>query len=71
MTERIDHAAQAVSYLHPESYQPEKAQVHATLALVEQQRITNLIAYLSADVLGGGAGSNGAIADIEEAVGIS
>ena len=49
MTERIDHAAKARYWL------PQKgdgitpnhvavAQVHATLALVEQQRIANLIA---------------------------
>lgn len=43
MNTRMDHASAAVGYLHPDSYQPEKAQVHATLALAEQQRIANLI----------------------------
>ena len=59
MTERIDHAKKArrnIDGLH--DYQAEEgmsdesmltvaieAQVHATLALVEQQRIANLIAY--------------------------
>jgi hypothetical protein len=44
MTERIDHAAEARELL--ENYAPDYmvAQVHATLALVEQQRIANLIA---------------------------
>lgn len=48
MTERIDHAAKAErlvrltdGYLERNALQ---AQVHATLALVEQQRIANLIA---------------------------
>lgn len=48
MTERIDHAQQAVDLINhpfpaPPSYLVE-AQIHATLALVEQQRIANLIA---------------------------
>jgi hypothetical protein len=46
------------------------ATAEAVLALVEQQRIANLIAYLSADVLGGGAGSAGAIRDIEKTLGL-
>lgn len=57
MTERIDHAAEAVTYYHYASANeirdnPElaklsmaQAQVHATLALVEQQRIANLMKY--------------------------
>lgn len=57
MTESIDHAAEAqkalgsaafLAHLHGGTpgpgYHFEKAQVHATLALVEQQRIANLIA---------------------------
>jgi hypothetical protein len=60
MTERIDHAAEAVSDIR---YADEVladggdsevakavaavAQVHATLALVEQQRIANLMAVLA------------------------
>lgn len=45
MNERIDHAAEAIAML--ENYAPDYtvAQVHATLALVEQQRVANLIAY--------------------------
>ena len=44
MTDRIDHAAEATALL--ENYAPDYtvAMVHATLALVEQQRIANLIA---------------------------
>lgn len=44
MAEHIDHAAEAVKLL--ENYAPDYmvAQVHATLALVEQQRIANLLA---------------------------
>lgn len=55
MTERIDHAAEAIKHRdYAESPGPGdpqlatnwliSAQVHATLALVEQQRIANLIA---------------------------
>lgn len=54
MSERIDHAAEAVLCMKyaesPSAGSPEvaavhmaQAQVHATLALVEQQRIANLI----------------------------
>lgn len=62
MADRIDHAAKArrnIDGLH--DYQAEEgmtdesmltvaieAQTHATLALVEQQRIANLIAYFAA-----------------------
>lgn len=42
MTKRIDHAEGARN-LQAHGYS-ESAQVHATLALVEQQRIANLIA---------------------------
>lgn len=52
MSERIDHAA-AAARLVAESVVPSTdaeligvAQVHSTLALVEQQRIANLIAYV-------------------------
>lgn len=53
MSERIDHAAEAVRLIELSSVPPytdesrtllAAAQVHATLALVEQQRIANLIA---------------------------
>ena len=47
MTERIDHAAEALALInHPYPAPPTylaEAQIHATLALVEQQRIANLI----------------------------
>lgn len=51
MTERIDHAAEAVNFLGAVTYDThgdddrkvQLAQVHATLALVEQQRIANII----------------------------
>lgn len=53
--ERIDHAAEArqiIETFHapsPEGAQMiTEAQVHATLALVEQQRITNLLSVYSA-----------------------
>lgn len=56
MTERIDHVAEAREHLQAAKENPADAtlhtdpwllaaQVHATLALVEQQRIANLIAY--------------------------
>lgn len=56
MTERIDHAAEARTIIA--NTQPHQmghtgnadwialAQVHATLALIEQQRIANLIAWM-------------------------
>ena len=45
MTDHIDHAAEASEVLRMSMGDPaEIAQVHATLALVEQQRIANLIA---------------------------
>lgn len=57
MTERIDHAAQAARVLgnfpHDDIADNATAlawaQVHATLALVEQQRIANLISLHTAD----------------------
>lgn len=57
MTERIDHAAQAVRVLgnFPHEHIADSAtalawaQVHATLALVEQQRIANLISVYGAE----------------------
>lgn len=59
MSERIDHAAEAQKHIDWAHEQQERegdmgnvprddallAQAHATLALVEQQRITNLIAW--------------------------
>ena len=63
--EKIDHAAEAVKFIDQNVWREAgvlyehipsliaRAQVHATLALVEQQRIANLIAlgykYTSAD----------------------
>ena len=45
MTDRIDHAAEAQRLLHQWSREAMPvAQVHATLAIVEQLRIGNLIA---------------------------
>jgi len=55
MTERIDHTAKALDLIDPKrvtrldtdaylNRRVSEAQVHATLALVEQQRIANLIA---------------------------
>ena len=49
MSERIDHAAEAREWLvaaarHPGAVFAALAQAEATLALVEQQRIANLIA---------------------------
>lgn len=75
MTERINHAAEALSYIQeahdmtPTGYRKEagtqyalqEAQVHATLALVEQQRISNLIALFTASQDAENVG--GAIAD--------
>lgn len=60
MTERIDHVAQALRDRdYAESPGPGdptlatnwllSAQVHATLALVEQQRIANLLAWVEVD----------------------
>ena len=56
-SERIDHVAEALNNLGAfmaENYRYDerkvaRAQVHATLALVEQERIRNLIAVHSAD----------------------
>lgn len=48
-----------------------QAQVHATLALVEQQRIANLLTYYAVDdMIGGGPGSRGAMEDIEKGLGL-
>ena len=56
MTDRIDHAAEAVALLNLAAAAQHRgdprhliaaAQVHATLALVEQQRIANLAALAS------------------------
>ena len=45
MTDRIDHAAEAQRLLHQWSREAMPvAQVHATLAIAEQLRISNLIA---------------------------
>lgn len=45
MTERTDHAAEALNYLGAATDRKVAiAHVHATLALAEQQRIANLIA---------------------------
>lgn len=54
MSERIDHAAKARYWLpqNGDGILPDHvavAQVHATLALVEQQRIANLIALGNAE----------------------
>lgn len=65
MSERIDHAAKAEEWLADAKRAEvslaeavtfaDIAQVHATLALVEQQRIANLIAL---GVIGGGPINN-------------
>ena len=61
MSEHIDHAAEAVRLIELSSVQhfadesrtvSAAAQVHATLALVEQQRIANLIALANAHHMG-------------------
>lgn len=77
MSERIDHAAEARELLAKvgRGLSVEGcvavAQVHATLALVEQQRVANMIAYYSVDdVVGGGPGSAGALEDIEKGLGL-
>lgn len=57
MSERIDHAAEASKVAKPLVSDPytsretwlAEAQLHATLALVEQQRIANLIALSVGD----------------------
>ena len=51
MSERADHAAEAVRIMGEDGWATTgiaAAHVHATLALVEQQRIANLIAYHAA-----------------------
>lgn len=60
MGDRTDHAAWAVNLLADTVGEPvtkaqvivEAAGVHATLALVEQQRIANLIAIAESDKIG-------------------
>lgn len=55
VTTRIDHAAEAdicINSAHKNGedyFLIQQAQVHATLALVEQQRIANLIALFTID----------------------
>lgn len=45
--ERIDHAAKAKDLLEAgRDFDLRKAQVHATLALAEQQRLANVIAFV-------------------------
>lgn len=77
MTERFDHAAEAERLLeqfpHPSLRSEESlaarshflagAQVHATLALVEQQQTANRIAYLQMAV---SALMSGSVLDYEE-----
>ena len=60
--EKIDHAAEAVKFIDQNVWREAgvlyehipsliaRAQVHATLALVEQQRIANLIALASSEI---------------------
>ena len=70
MSERIDHAEEARRILSDvKPYQDQhievgmgSAQVHATLALVEQQRIANLIALVAADPDGLGRSAYSALA---------
>ena len=53
MTDRIDHAAEAQDLLHRWGYEEaDVAQVHATLAIVEQLRIGNIIALANAYHMG-------------------
>lgn len=82
MTERIDHVAEALGLLEFERHESElgfetadaqhlanylEAKVHATLALVEQQRIANLIAWTTAN----GSEPNEVVSrEIEEALGL-
>ena len=67
MTERIDHYAAAVEMLKDAQAAQDLsmvgiiaqgAHVHATLALVEQQRIANLIAVMAMALQGVGAGEH-------------
>lgn len=44
MAERIDHASEAVRLMSSDTNRADKALVHATLALAEQQRVANIIA---------------------------
>lgn len=92
-TERIDHAAEARKYaekaLHPSTGSPEVGLVYAqlsnaeaTMALAEQQRISNLIALANGETylariaygeLAGGFGPEGAgvLPEIAAALGIN
>ncbi|MBL3699266.1 hypothetical protein [Leucobacter luti] len=74
MSDRIDHAAEArncISYARTTESSAEahlsqaEAQVHATLALVEQQRIANLIALAQPVQLPGGGEARYDIYEVE------
>ncbi|WP_336633576.1 MULTISPECIES: hypothetical protein [unclassified Microbacterium] len=71
MSDRIDHAAEASRLLARRALDPAldiaRAQVHATLALVEQQRTANLIAVATwnANALRTGGSRDGKPADRE------
>ena len=66
MTERIDHATEAMNFLGAtvidthgdDDRKVAIAQVHATLALVEQQRIADLIGVMANALVGVGAGEH-------------
>ena len=68
MSERIDHAAEAREWIDAAARHPGAistailAQAEATLALVEQQRIANLIALVAADPDGLGRSAYSALA---------
>ena len=68
MSERIDHAAEAREWIDAAARHPGAtstailAQAEATLALVEQQRIANLIALVAADPDGLGQSAYSALA---------
>ena len=68
MSERIDHAAEAREWIDAATRHPGAistailAQAEATLALVEQQRIANLIALVAADPDGLGRSAYSALA---------
>lgn len=81
MTDRIDHAAEARKHIDWAHEQQERegdtgnvprddallAQVHATLALVEQQRIANILATAHIDSR---YFENGKIAELREELGL-
>lgn len=66
MSEPVDHVAEARRLLEASSTQggaeavatATEAQAHATLALVQQQRAANAIAYLGLKMQGVGAGTH-------------